>query len=87
MFCSERTQPTANKNHRCTWCGQHILKGTQYNKWTNVDDSWFTNKMHDECYDALVEELRHYGDTEYIPYDNERPVADTEEVGCDVHTG
>lgn len=86
MFCSERTQPTAKKNHRCTWCGQHILAGTKYNKWSSVDDGWFMNKMHDECYDAMHEEFRLSWDNEYTPYDNERPVVNTEEVSCDVYT-
>ena len=29
--------------------------------------------MHPECHDALDEEQRLSGDSEYIPYDNERP--------------
>jgi hypothetical protein len=53
------------------------LPGEKYQRWISVDDCMFTNKMHPECVDACDEELRHYGDNEYHPYDNERPQART----------
>ena len=78
MMVFDKELVKARKDHKCTWCGQPILKGTQYHKWVNVDDSWFTNKVHDECLDPLDEECREMG--EYYPYDNERPAVKAGEV-------
>jgi hypothetical protein len=71
VFGLERVK--ARKQHKCTWCGQPIFKGEDYVKWNSVEDSWFTNKMHGDCLEALDEEIRAGGDCEYAPYDNERP--------------
>ncbi len=72
-FVTSRSFPLANKPHRCTWCGEQIPKGERYWKWKSVEDSWSTSKMHDECLVALNNEWAESGETEYFPYENERP--------------
>jgi hypothetical protein len=73
MFVSKATRPKANKLHRCTYCGEVINPGEVYNKYKSVEDSWFTNKLHDECLAALDEECRYYGENEYTPFEGTRP--------------
>lgn len=71
MFCSPLETRKARKRHRCTNCGHMIEAGETYNRWMSVDDSMFTNKMHLECYEALVAGENGYW--EYSPYDGEPP--------------
>lgn len=63
----------ANKPHVCTYCGEAIDKGEQYTRWYSVEDSWFTNKMHLECYESVRERTGEDGDHEYTAYTGERP--------------
>jgi hypothetical protein len=63
----------AKKDHRCTYCGEPILKGDPYLRWKSVgEDGWFTSKMHSECHQDHCES----GDHEYFAYQNERPKND-----------
>lgn len=63
----------ARKDHQCTYCAELISKGDAYAHQTGVyDGSWYTSKMHPECFDDLCEQ----GDGEYAPYSNERPKAE-----------
>lgn len=55
----------ARKNHTCTICGQRIHKGELYIRWSSVDDCFFDNKSHNECYDLPQ--------GEYDAYEFERP--------------
>lgn len=73
MFCTEAIDIKAKRPHKCTWCGQVIEIGETYKSWKSIDDSWFHNKMHFECRDAVSDECDYYGDNEYMPYDNVRP--------------
>lgn len=73
MFCTITEDVLAKKEHVCTNCGQKILKGESYKKWKSVDDSWFTSKMHPECFVSLLDENEYYGSFEYMPYSGERP--------------
>jgi hypothetical protein len=42
--------PVAGKIHTCYWCGQKILKGEKYSRWTWVDGgNASTIKAHMEC--------------------------------------
>ena len=67
----------ARKSHQCTWCAEPINKGDTYTHQTGVyDGSWYTSKMHSECFEAMCED----GDGEYMPYSNERPTVDVREV-------
>lgn len=69
-FFSEAKTVTAVKPHRCTYCGQQIEIGEEYQfQKGNHDGRWFVTKMHQECFDDMCET----GDGEYIPYSNERP--------------
>ena len=48
-----QTTPTARKPHRCDWCGEMILKGEKYSRWTGVYEGDFVSSvMHVECQDA-----------------------------------
>ena len=67
MFCTPQKQIKARKPHRCTWCGEDILKGETYAGWKNVYETWFSNKMHQECLAAS-----RYDDDEYSAYEHER---------------
>ena len=63
---------TAKKSHRCTYCGQQIGYGDEYQfQKGNYDGRWFVTKMHSECFDEMCET----GEEEYTPYSNERPEA------------
>ena len=73
MFCTEPKTVIAAKQHQCTWCGQLIEKGESHSTWKSVDDTWFTSRMHPECEEALDEDVRLGGETEYLPFDNDRP--------------
>ena len=72
MFCTPSKTVKARKLHQCTYCCEPINAGDSYLKWTSVDDSWFTNKLHAECLDALLEEADGY-EFEYMPFSGERP--------------
>jgi hypothetical protein len=72
MYTTNQEIVVARKEHQCTWCGETILKGESYHKWKSVDDSWFTSKMHNECHKAAHDEYTYWGDSQYMPYDNER---------------
>lgn len=58
---------TARKKHRCSWCGENILRGERYKSQFVVweGDPW-TKKMHMECADA--EEVYDF-DGDVISYD------------------
>lgn len=61
---------TANKSHRCTYCGEQINSGDEYQfQKGNHEGRWFESRMHDECFEDMCET----GDGEYTPYSNERP--------------
>lgn len=59
----------ARKDHRCVYCGETIAKGETYLFQSGYYDDWYTNRMHPECFDDLVE----CGDTEFTPHSNPRP--------------
>ncbi len=68
------TYPTARKEHRCIWCGQSILKGTQYVAERSVFDGEMQNHhWHPECLEDC--QLTNAGECqwEFYPYENERP--------------
>ncbi|GGD63056.1 DUF7576 family protein [Caballeronia grimmiae] len=68
------SKPAANKEHRCTWCGEKILTGEKHVKTTGVYDGELqTNRFHFECDRACLEEARCDPGFEFTPYDNERP--------------
>lgn len=64
---------TAQKDHRCSYCGETINKGESYEfQDGNWDGRWFKSKMHPECFEDMCEE----GNGEYTLYSNERPKKD-----------
>jgi len=71
-FCSDPKLVNARKDHRCTWCGETILKSENYWKWTGVIDAWTTSRVHPECMEPLNEECADNGG-EYNPFHGERP--------------
>lgn len=77
-FYNDHEHRRARKEHRCTYCGEMIPVGEVYVYQTGVyEESWYTSKMHDECFDAMTET----GEEEYMPYSNERP-SSTKRVGA-----
>lgn len=67
-YYTPTTFQIAAKEHCCTWCGEPIKKAYPYYRWASVEDKWFTNKMHPECRDVLLE-----CPGEYVAFINERP--------------
>ncbi len=48
------SQPKARKDHKCSWCGELIHKGTIYNYSTGIfDGHFYTSHTHDECLKAM----------------------------------
>jgi len=69
-FYGPRETRKARIPHRCTYCGEAIPVGTQYEHQTGVyDGRWFTNKAHTECFAVQMDD----GDEEFTRYSNERP--------------
>jgi len=56
MMLNDPKTVTARKVHICTWCGQHIAVGDQYERATYVDggDLW-TQKAHLPCADLVLD--------------------------------
>lgn len=69
-FCTPIKDVVARKPHQCTSCGEAIVIGEKYAKWTSFEDSAFSNKMHAECYKAHDEDRVFWGggQWEYTPY-------------------
>lgn len=66
MHCFNTESRKARKKHTCTYCGDTIHPKELYLHWSNVDDHFFTNKVHFECYGEIK--------GEYYPYHSERPL-------------
>ena len=50
MITLSATEPIARKPHVCNWCGQDILIGEKYSRWTGTYmDDFQSNPMHAEC--------------------------------------
>lgn len=76
-FYSVAKTRTASKCHSCTYCVETIHKGDDYEfQKGNYEGRWFESKMHPECFADLCE----YGDGEYTPYSNERPINAMEDL-------
>ena len=71
MYCTPPETRTAKKMHQCMNCGEMIEVGEQYMRWVSFDDTATTNKMHQECLEALQDDSS--GFFEYSPYSGERP--------------
>ena len=70
-FYSEVQDRTAAKDHKCTWCAEHINKGDDYKfQKGNHEGSWFETKMHPECWQDFIDG----GENEYTPYSADRPI-------------
>lgn len=70
------TWPKARKPHRCIWCGETIPVGMQHCHEVSHYGGLQDHRWHAECRDAgmcYVDD----GGVEFIPYDNERPAAET----------
>lgn len=78
MFCGPVQRPKANKEHRCTSCGEQIEKDSIYVRWASAEDAFFDNKMHEECYLAHCElaNRQYEHDWEYTPFSYERGKAE-----------
>jgi len=66
--CTElETIKAARKQHRCSWCAEHIAAGDTYIRWR-----WFdggdanTVKMHPECVEAMERFLAEWGDDDFL---------------------
>ncbi len=72
-ICDE--QRKARKPHRCIWCGQTIVVGSQYQYVRGVfEGDPQSNHYHLECSAACIEWAKEEGgDCEFMPFENERP--------------
>lgn len=70
-YISETISVTAGiKDHKCSWCGQKILKGDPYSKYRCLDDGRFnTIKLHPECLHVVKMETE-----DWCIYGNERGI-------------
>jgi hypothetical protein len=63
----------ARKEHRCSWCGQHIPVGEVYVRTRFVfEGNPGSNKFHLECDKAAADDYADCGEG-FVPYENERP--------------
>ncbi len=77
---SERKVVAARKQHRCIWCGQAINVGEPYTYERSVYDGQMqTHHWHPECLPAAQAEMREWNDEEFLPYEHERPVLNSNE--------
>ena len=72
MYHTTAKTLTARAAHRCTNCGESIDPGQLYARWVSLDDSAYTNKMHPECLQSLIDDASGL-EFEYSPYSGERP--------------
>lgn len=66
------TFPKARKPYRCIWCGEAIPIGLRHRHERSIYDDFQDHRWHLECDEIAVKELFNVGDTEFIPYSNER---------------
>lgn len=64
--------PVARKQHRCIWCGQHILIGEKHRHEISRYDELQDFRWHLEC-NADAAERFAIGYTEFEAYSAERP--------------
>jgi hypothetical protein len=65
--------PIAQKEYRCEWCGEKILKGDLHAKYVGKWQGDFQfYRMHDECVGAL-QDMDSNDDDGFTPFENERP--------------
>jgi hypothetical protein len=79
---SHVTDPTTHravKQHRCTWCWQHIVPGEEYRRYRFFDGGDAgTVKLHLECFGAMQQEAAEWGpDFEWTP-GQERPAKEAQ---------
>lgn len=70
-FASKPEFRVAAKQHTCTYCSEHIKQADGYWYWKNFDGSWFTNRMHPECWNDYMQHGGELGFS-YTPYHNDR---------------
>lgn len=57
-FFRDATRPVARKAHRCIACYGPIAVSEKHVHQTGVwDDRWFANRFHDECFEALCDDV------------------------------
>jgi len=79
QIISERTHK-ALKRYRCIWCGELILPGASYVREFSVyNGNTQKHAWHPECKDAASDWHLREGETEFIPWENERPPSFSEQ--------
>lgn len=57
-----KTNPTAQKTHRCEWCSEEIESGEEYVRFEGIfEGRSCTVKMHPECREAELREAEEVG--------------------------
>ena len=59
-WATESRSVKARKAHRCSWCGEDIVRGEMYQTWTYGDPTPTTVRMHPECDRACSSRSDHY---------------------------
>lgn len=74
QLISERSHK-ALKRYRCIWCGESILIGSQYvREFSRYDGDTQRHNWHPECKRVANEYFMGEGESEFFPFDNERPL-------------
>jgi len=71
------SKPTARKEHRCDWCGEQILSGETYFRYSGIDEGEMqSSAMHLECAKAMEQDLAEFDgcacDWGFRPHEQDR---------------
>jgi len=66
MSVLREENPKAAKRHTCIWCSEEIKKGEKHRLQAGIVEGEFqTNRYHEECWGAVVEDWHNGGDCDF----------------------
>lgn len=69
-----RKRSVARKPHRCIWCGQTVLTGSQYERQQIIIDGYFqSNAWHEACLVGFDERWDKTREEEFDPGEQDMP--------------